>query len=186
MICLAEKLAPVLSAIRSSHSYEEPAIDVISLATTGREEGMGRIGRLPAAETLREFAARVARVLDAPGMQVVGERNRRVQRVAIVCGAGDDALGDAASAAADVFLTGEARYHRAIEAEGLDLGLVVAGHHATERPGVENLAARIAGAFPALNVWASLQEHDPLRSPSHDDRDVTSVTTKKPPRKPGG
>ena len=76
---------------------------------------MGRIGRLPAAETLREFAARVARVLDAPGMQVVGERNRRVQRVAIVCGAGDDALGDAASASADVFLTGEARYHRAID-----------------------------------------------------------------------
>jgi len=96
-------------------------------------------------------------------MQIVGDGNRRVERVAIVCGAGDDALGDAAAATADVFLTGEARYHRAIEAEGLNLGLVVAGHHATERPGVENLAERIAVAFPALTVWASRQEHDPLR-----------------------
>ena len=106
--------------------------------------------------------------------------------MAIVCGAGDDALGDAAAATADVFLTGEARYHRAIEAEGLDLGLVVAGHHATERPGVEDLAARIAGAFPALTVWASRQEHDPLRPRPMTDRDVTPVGMKKPPRNPGG
>ncbi len=163
MVCPAERLSAVLTAIRSRHSYEEPAIDVVPLDTSGRGEGVGRIGRLPEAETLREFAARVARVLDAPGMQVVGDRDRRVERVAIVCGAGDDALGDAAAATADVFLTGEARYHRAIEAEGLNLGLVVAGHHATERPGVEDLAERIAVAFPALTVWASRHEHDPLR-----------------------
>jgi len=162
MVCPAERLTAVLSAIRSRHPYEEPAIDVVSLDTSGQGEGMGRVGRLPEVETLREFAARVARVLDAPGMQVVGEQDRRVERVAIVCGAGDDALGDAVAATADVFLTGEARYHRAIEAEALNLGLVVAGHHATERPGVEDLAERIARDFPALTVWASRQEHDPL------------------------
>ncbi len=163
MVCPADQLTAVLSAIRSRHSYEEPAIDVISLDTSGQGEGTGRIGRLAEAHTLREFAARVARILDAPGMQVVGEGSRHVERVAIVCGAGDDALGDAATAKADVFLTGEARYHRAIEAEELDLGLVVAGHHATERPGVEDLAERIVGAFPGLSVWASRKESDPLR-----------------------
>ncbi len=163
MVCPAGRLTAVLAAIRSRHSYEEPAIDVVSLDTSGRGEGAGRIGRLTEAVTLGEFAARVARALRAPGMQIVGGRDRLVERVAIVCGAGDDSLGDAAAAGADVFLTGEARYHRAIEAESLDLGLVVAGHHATERPGVEDLAERIAGAFPTLTVWASRQEHDPLR-----------------------
>ena len=133
MVCPAERLTPVLAAIRSHHSYEEPAIDVIPLATSGSGEGMGR-SAAPLAETLREFAARVARVLDAPGMQVVGERDRRVRRVAIVCGAGDDVLGDAAAATADVFLTGEARYHRAIEAEG-------AGHRPGRRGAPRHRAA---------------------------------------------
>ncbi len=64
---------------------------------------------------------------------------------------------------ADVLLTGEARFHRVLEAESLDMALVLAGHHATERPGVEELAERIALAFPDLTVWPSQQERDPLQ-----------------------
>jgi len=62
-----------------------------------------------------------------------------------------------------VLLTGEARYHRAIEAEARGIALIVAGHHATERPGVEDLAVVLSVAFPALQVWASRRENDPLR-----------------------
>ena len=76
---------------------------------------------------------------------------------------GDDFLSDAVKAGADVLLTGEARFHRALEAEALGIGLVVAGHHATERPGVEDLAARIGEEFTGIRVWASRREHDPLR-----------------------
>ena len=82
--------------------------------------------------------------------------------MAIACGAGDDFLGDAEAAGADALLTGEARFHRALEAEARGLGLVVVGHHATERPGVEDLAVRLAEAFPKLEVWASRRERDPL------------------------
>jgi putative NIF3 family GTP cyclohydrolase 1 type 2 len=82
--------------------------------------------------------------------------------VAVACGAGDDFLKDAARAGADVLLTGEARFHRAHEAESLHLALVVAGHHATERPGVLDLAERLAGSFPSLVVWASRRETDPF------------------------
>ena len=83
--------------------------------------------------------------------------------MAVACGAGDDFLGDAARAGADVLLTGEARFHRALEAESLGIALVLAGHYGTERPGVEDLAQRIALAFPDLTVWPSQREHDPLK-----------------------
>ena len=83
--------------------------------------------------------------------------------MALCCGAGDDFLPDASKVKADVLLTGEARFHRALEADALGIGLIVAGHHATERPGVEDLAERIAGAFPDLTVWPSRAEVDPLR-----------------------
>lgn len=163
LLCPGSRLDAVLAAIRASHPYEEPATDVYPLQPPGPAPGAGRVGRLAGTTTLRGLAERIANVLEAPGLQVVGPPERAVQRVAIVCGAGDDFLPDAVRAGADVLLTGEARFHRALEAETLGIGLVVAGHHATERPGVEDLAARIAGAFPALGVWASRRERDPLR-----------------------
>lgn len=171
-VCPGNRLAGVLAAVRKSHSYEEPAIDVFPLHGLQGPPGAGRLGRLASPTTLEELARRTAAVLPAPGLQFVGEPSRRVENVAIVCGAGDDFLGEAARVGADVFLTGEARFHRALEADALGIALIVAGHHATERPGVEDLAGRIAHAFPGLSAWASRQEIDPLQSPGSVDVNV--------------
>jgi dinuclear metal center YbgI/SA1388 family protein len=165
LVCPASRLGPVLRAIRSGHSYEEPAIDVYPLEPdpSRLESGAGRIGRLVEPRSLEEFARFASRALGHVPVQMVGHPHKQVQRVAVACGAGDDFLGDAAASGADVLLTGEARFHRALEAESLEIGLVLAGHHATERPGVEELAERIALAFPGLSVWPSQRECDPLR-----------------------
>ena len=164
LVCPIRSLPDVLAAIRRAHSYEEPAIDVYPLQAPPIGPGSGRIGRLAAPDTLRNFAGRVARRLGSIGLQYAGPPDRPVERVAICCGAGDDFLADAARLGADVLLTGEARFHRALEAEALGIGLIVAGHHATERPGVEDLAERLARDLPGLTVWASAREHDPLRT----------------------
>jgi dinuclear metal center YbgI/SA1388 family protein len=163
-VCPWDRLADVLAAVQDVHSYEQPAIDVFPLHLQPGAPGAGRLGRLPAMMTLETFARHVARALDARAVRYVGDPGRGVSRVAIACGAGDDFLDNAVSAGADVLFTGEARFHRALEAEALDIGLVLAGHHATERPGVEDLAVRIAAAFPDITVWASAREHDPLQS----------------------
>jgi dinuclear metal center YbgI/SA1388 family protein len=165
VVCPSSGLAAVLAAVRAAHSYEEPAIDVYPLHAGPSGPGVGRVGRLPQETTLLGFARAAAETLGAPGLQFVGDPDRAVSRVAVACGAGDDFLGDGARAGADVLLTGEARFHRALEAEALGVGLIVAGHHVTERPGVEDLAGRLAGAFPGLQVWPSRREHDPLRQP---------------------
>ena len=181
VVCPGDRLDAVLKAIRAAHSYEEPAIDVYPLHPTATGPGSGRIGQLPEAMTLDDFALEVARLLKAGGLQVVGAPEKPIGRVAVVCGAGDDFLPDAVRAGADVLLTGEARFHRAIEAENLGIGLIVAGHHATERPGVEDLAARLRAAFPEAVVWPSRREQDPLRSPSA----VLGEPIKNPGRDPG-
>ena len=165
VICPQDKLDAVLGAIRARHPYEEPATDIYPLHTSpAQRPGAGRVGRLPNPTTLRPFVERVTSLLKAQGVQYAGDPGRRIETVAIVCGAGDDFLPDAARVGADVLLTGEARFHRALEAEALGVGLVIAGHHATERPGVEDLADRIQSEHPGLAVWASRTEHDPWRS----------------------
>lgn len=165
LLCPGDRRRAVLAAVRAAHSYEEPAIDLIRIeTTTPTARGAGRIGTLPRPEPLGEFSRRVGSLLPAPGLQFVGDPGRLVRRVAICCGAGDDFLPDAHRLKADLLVTGEARFHRALEAEGLGMGLIVAGHHATERPGVEDLASRLAAEFPWVEVWPSRTEADPLRS----------------------
>jgi dinuclear metal center YbgI/SA1388 family protein len=166
-ICPARKLGDVLAAIRAHHSYEEPAIDVypleVSTVDGTRPTGSGRIGNYGEARGMAEFALLASRVLGRVSVRIVGNSNRQVRRVAVACGAGDDFLKDAVRAGADVLLTGEARFHRALEAEALGIGLLMAGHYATERLGIEELAKKIALAFPSATVWPSRDERDPIR-----------------------
>jgi hypothetical protein len=59
------------------------------------------------------------------------------------------------------------------------VALIVAGHHATERPGVEMLAERIGRQFPDLTVWASSSEVDPFQGVVDDD--ISDVVSQNPP-----
>jgi dinuclear metal center YbgI/SA1388 family protein len=161
VVCPEGAVGKVLAAARSAHSYEEPAIDVYPLRPRAAVTGEGRVGVLPRELPLGEFAAAVRSALQCGPVQVVGELNRAVRRVAIACGAGGSFLGDALRSGADVFLTGEARFHDYLDARSRGISLVLPGHFATERPGVEELARRIAAAFPGVEAVASTREADP-------------------------
>src|SRR4051794_27014530 len=50
----------VLGALRSAHPYEEPAFDLLSMATIPGRRGTGRVGELPAPVTLAEFVKAAA------------------------------------------------------------------------------------------------------------------------------
>jgi putative NIF3 family GTP cyclohydrolase 1 type 2 len=42
--------------------------------------------------------------------------------------------------------------------------VLLPGHYATERPGIEELAEKLAADWPGVTVWASRSERDPLQS----------------------
>jgi dinuclear metal center YbgI/SA1388 family protein len=154
-------LADVLAAMRKAHSYEEPAYDVYPLKPAPAGQGEGRVGHLPQAMPLVELSRRVKRELKASALQYVGPPERAVQRVAVACGAAGEFLDDAARAKADVFLTGEMRFHDYLRAQAAGVGLILPGHYATERPAVEELAERLGAQWPGLEVMASRREADP-------------------------
>jgi dinuclear metal center YbgI/SA1388 family protein len=164
VVCPADHVAEALARMREAHSYEEPAFDVYPLqGTASATAGSGRIGMLPAPVQLGEFAATVKASLHAPLVQVVGDPSARIDRVAIICGSGGEFIADAISAKANAFLTGELRFHDCLAAQAQGLHLVLPGHYATERIGVEDLAERLQVRFPQVPVWASRHEQDPLR-----------------------
>jgi dinuclear metal center YbgI/SA1388 family protein len=162
VVCPEAAVGQVVAALRKAHSYEEPAFDVYPLRTLLGASGEGRVGRLPVARPLSDLACAVKAALKAGFVHVVGDPGRSIDRVAVACGAGGEFLRDAVRARADVLLTGEARFHDYLAAQAQGLALLMPGHFATERCGVEDLAERLAQQWPELTVWASRDEHDPL------------------------
>jgi len=154
------RIDAVVAAMRQAHSYEEPAFDVYPLQST--TFGEGRLGRLPKPQTLEQLAQTAKNVLKAQRVQIVGDLGRSVERVALACGAGGEFLMDAVKAKADVFLTGEVRFHDFLAAQANGLALVLPGHYAIERFGIEELAERLQQQFPELQVWPSKSETDPV------------------------
>lgn len=157
-------LGRVLCAMRAAHSYEEPAFDVYPLHVRDAKptHGSGRIGEIPP-QQLRNLAQSARHLLNANCVQTVGNPQREIRRVAIACGAAGEFITDAIRNRADALLTGEVRFHEALAAESADLCLILPGHYATERPAVEELAARLQRDFLNATVWASVSEQDPLK-----------------------
>ncbi|MBL8792415.1 MAG: Nif3-like dinuclear metal center hexameric protein [Planctomycetia bacterium] len=162
VVCSEARIERVIAAMRAAHSYEEPAYDVYALRPSAANGGDGRLGRLPATKPLGVLASSIREVLRSGPVQIVGELAREVSSVAIVCGAGGELLKDAIRAQADVFLTGEMRFHDYLAAQAAGIALILPGHYAIERIGVEELAGRLQRQWPELKVWASHRECDPV------------------------
>lgn len=69
-----------------------------------------------------------------------GEADRRVSRIALLGGAGEDFAAQALAAGAQVYLTGEMAYHKGLDAHAAGLCVLEAGHAATELPAISTLA----------------------------------------------
>lgn len=127
-----ERCGQVYSAMVQAHPYEEVAYDFIPLMNRERGTGLGRIGVLPTAVTMREFADQVAK-LDMMVLRTIGDPDRKVRKVALCTGAGGDFTSSAASAGADVYLTAEVKHHHALDAQRRGLCVVETDHYTLER-----------------------------------------------------
>lgn len=107
-------------------------------------EQMGRIGNLAAPLSLEVFAEQVKKTLGAPFVLVSG--GGQVSRVAVLGGEGDDFIGAAEAAGADVLVSGRLGYHPMTDAPEGDIALIEAGHYYTERPVLSALAAMVKEA----------------------------------------
>ena len=132
-------------------------------SANSREIGGGRHGKLPAPVSLTEFAQCVKSFLRVAGLHVVGEPDRQVAAVAVACGSAGEFLSAARDAHCELLVTGETSFHTCLEAQATGIALILPGHFASERFGVENLAVVLASQFPNVHVWASQRESDPLR-----------------------
>ncbi len=130
-------------------------------ALLARELGMtvtgqfGEVAGMPlgvVAETsdepsLGSILGSIGRLLGREPVAVGDVEATTIQRVAILSGSGYGTLAEAAGLACQVLITGDIREPTMAEARELGIVVVAAGHEATERLGVQALAAELAGQF---------------------------------------
>ena len=92
------------------------------------------------------FLGRVADSLETRTLHVAGPQ-RTIRSVAVCSGGAPDLAGEAAAAGYDLYLTGESNERVTHVAREAGIHFVAAGHHATERLGVQALGAHLAGRF---------------------------------------
>ena len=125
---------------------------VLDLTVTGtaggdhRAPGLVMLGEPASPLSGESFAARLAARLGREPLHVAGN-DAPIRRLAWCTGAAQSCIEIALDAGADAFLTGEASERTAHVARENGLHFFAAGHHATERYGVQALGAHLAQRF---------------------------------------
>lgn len=113
-------------------------------------------GSLPIAESLWDFQQRLGGVLQRQP-QVVGDLKRQVRRVAWCTGAAQQYLETAIALGVDVFVSGEISEQTVHLARESGVSYIAAGHHATERYGVQALGRHLAQHFGLTHQFVDIE-----------------------------
>ncbi|MGI8635099.1 MAG: Nif3-like dinuclear metal center hexameric protein, partial [Segetibacter sp.] len=105
---LNEKL---ITAMTEAHPYEEVAYDVIALNNYFQEAGSGLIGELAEPLETASFLRLLKGQFDLQVIRHTPIGKKEVQKIALCGGAGSFLIKTALSAGADIFITGDVKYH---------------------------------------------------------------------------
>ena len=112
----------------------------------GNPRSVGLEGELPAAQTGEQLAQSLARALDREPLFIAGHQ-RPVKRIAWCTGAAQGYIDKAIALGVDAFVTGEISEPTVHAARENGIHFYAAGHHATERYGVQALGEHLAQVF---------------------------------------
>ena len=117
-------------------------------------DGCGRVGHLSGSQPLNVFLRHCKTVLHANGLRYY-DAGRRVWKLAVMGGAGADAIEDACRAGCDTYVTSDIKYHQFLLAAELGINLIDADHFCTENPVIPVLAERLQQRFPDVSFMVS-------------------------------
>ena len=112
-------------------------------------------GKLQSAMTLEELSNSIAERLDTKPLSIAASSNS-IKSIAWCTGAAQSYIDQAAERGIDAFISGEVSEHTFHYAKEAGIHYIAAGHHATERYGVQALAALIAEKFDVQQQYIDI------------------------------
>ena len=120
----------------------------LGLLPQGRfgEQDIAWYGELQQPQTLSQFARHITSSFQRKPM-LIGDNDRMLRRIAWCSGGAQSYFEQAVALGVDVFLTGEISEQHVHVALETGVAFIAAGHHATERYGVQALGEHLAGQW---------------------------------------
>ena len=146
-----DKQRAILSSLSNSHPYEVPAYDILELQNSNSGIGAGLIGELKNGIDEITFLKSLKITMKTDCVRYTDLQGRQIKRVAVCGGSGSFLLKDAIHQKADVFITGDFKYHEFFDAENR---IVIAdvGHFESEQYTIELLVDKLKEKFTTFAV----------------------------------
>ncbi|MFZ5942364.1 MAG: Nif3-like dinuclear metal center hexameric protein [Bacteroidota bacterium] len=151
-----------VEAMKLVHPYEEVAYDLYPLENDYPLAGMGMLGELPDEMDELMFLQFLKDRFSAGCIRHTALLGKKVRKVAVCGGAGSFLLKKAIAARADVFITGDMKYHGFFDAVGRIL-LADIGHYESEQFTQELFYELIIKNFPKFAVRLSEINTNPIK-----------------------
>ena len=126
--------------------------------------GLGAVGYLKNALSLKEFVSSIKEKLEVDNIRLIGHVEETVRKIAVFCGSFDDDLEAVLLQKADILVTGDLKYHTAVDALGMGLCIIDAGHFNTEKIILPVLEKLLVSEFPGIDVICSKMAADPFKT----------------------
>lgn len=115
--------------------------DVKSLED-GKELGLGRYGYIDK-QLANKFLEEVKEKLEASGLVVYGNYDKMIEKVGLCGGAGSFLIEDAIKQSCDLMITGDVKYHEAMDMSNKGIIIADVGHFASENHIIYKLQSEI-------------------------------------------
>jgi dinuclear metal center YbgI/SA1388 family protein len=155
-------LDQVIAAVVSVHPYEEVAYEIYALKNKNQYEGSGMVGELKVAVPAIEFLQKVKDTFNCGVIRHTEIVHKEIKKVAFCGGSGSFLLGKAKSVKADIFITGDYKYHDFFDAEG-QIIIADIGHFESEQYTTNLLADILMKNFSTFVVRKTRVITNPIK-----------------------
>src|SRR5690554_2494159 len=152
----------VINALLEAHPYEEVAYDIYPLKNSWDRVGFGVVGVLPEAMLTEEFLLYLKEVCKAGVIRHTAITTKEIRKVALCGGSGSFLLKDAIRVGADIFISGDFKYHQFFEAENK---IIIAdiGHYESEQFTKEVFCEILTKKFHNFALHLSQVNSNPIK-----------------------
>jgi dinuclear metal center YbgI/SA1388 family protein len=151
----------VVSALKKAHPYEEPAFDLIPLLNDWNTIGAGVIGDLDNETDELTFLENLKTVFQVKTIRHTNFIGKKIKKVAVCGGAGSSFLQDAIRAKADVFISGDFKYHEFFDTNN-EIIIADIGHFESEQYTKDIFYEIISKKIPNFAVQISEVKTNPI------------------------
>ena len=147
VISTTHVLSSVVHAMKSVHPYEEVAYDIVSIQNKHSFEGSGMVGYLKSEMDEKSFLALLKSTFNCGIIRHTSLLNKPIKTVAFCGGSGSFLLKNAKQIKADIFITGDYKYHDFFDSEN-QIVIADIGHFESEQFTTNLLADILKEKFP--------------------------------------